>query len=63
MKKTLALLAANTSDVPMPMGDEFQTGIRFYYNGWDEFSNMPNSSIDEEMGNGWGYLMRISTNK
>ena len=55
--------AANTSDVPMPMGDEFQTGIRFYYNGWDEFSNMPNSSIDEEMGNGWGYLMRISTNK
>ena len=56
-------MAAETSDVPMPMGDEFQTGIRFYYNGWDEFSNVPNSSIEEEQGNGWGYLMRIKTNK
>ena len=55
--------AANTSDVPMPMGDEFQTGIRFYYNGWQEFSNMPNSSIEEDEGNGYGYLMRIHTNK
>ena len=55
--------AANTSSVPMPMGDEFQTGIRFYNNGWDEFSNMPNSSVEEEAGNGWGYLMRIHTNK
>ena len=55
--------AANTSDVPMPMGDDFQTGIRFYYNGWQEFSNMPNSSIEEEEGNGYGYLMRIHTNK
>jgi hypothetical protein len=56
-------LAANASSVPMPMGDEFQTGIRFYYNGWAEFSNMPNSSIEEEQGNGWGYLMRIHTQK
>ena len=56
-------IAANTSDVPMPMGDEFQTGIRFYYNGWQEFSNVPNSSIEEEQGNGWGYLMRVKTNK
>ena len=55
--------AANASSVPMPMGDEFQTGIRFYYHGWDEFSNVPNTSIDEEMGNGYGYLMRIKTNK
>lgn len=55
--------AANGSSVPMPMGDDFQTGIRFYSNGWDEFSNVPNSSVDEEMGNGWGYLMRIHTNK
>lgn len=55
--------AANTSTVPMPMGDEFQTGIRFYWDGWAEFSNMPNSSLDEEQGNGWGYLLRISTNK
>ena len=56
-------LAANASSVPMPMGDEFQTGIRFYYNGWAEFSNMPNSSIEEEAGNGWGYLLRIHTQK
>ena len=55
--------AANTSTVPMPMGDDFQTGIRFYWNGWDEFSNMPNASIEEEQGNGWGYLLRMFTNK
>ena len=45
------------------MGDEFQTSMRFYWNGWDEFSNMPNSSLEEEEGNGYGYLMRIKTNK
>ena len=55
--------AANTSDFPLPMGDDFQTGIRFYWNGWDEFSNMPNCSVEEEQGNGWGFLMRIKTNK
>ena len=55
--------AAATSSDPKPMGDEFQTGIRFYCNGWDEFSNMPNSSIEEEAGNGWGYLMRVKTVK
>ena len=57
--------AANTSTVPMPMGDTFETGIRFYFineaGKWDELSNMPNSSMEEEMGNGWGYLMRITT--
>ena len=55
--------AVNTSPDPKPMGDEFQTGIRFYFNGWQEFSNMPNSSIEEEDGNGWGYLLRMTTNK
>ncbi|MBP5488152.1 MAG: hypothetical protein J6X77_01120 [Bacteroidales bacterium] len=54
---------ASASSVPMPMGDDFQTGIRFYFNGWEEFSNMPNSSVDEEAGNGWGYLMRVHTQK
>lgn len=58
---------ANTSSVPMPMGDEFQTSIRFYFinslGKWDELSNMPNSSIEEEQGDGYGYLMRIHTNK
>ena len=47
----------------MPMGDEFQTGIRFYFNGWKEFSNVPNTSIDEEDGTGHGYLMRVHTQK
>ena len=58
---------ANTSDVPMPMGDTFQTGIRFYFineaGKWDELSNMPNSSVDEEMGDGYGYLLRVTTQK
>ena len=54
---------ANASPDPKPMGDDFQTGIRFYYNGWQEFSNIPNSSLEEEAGNGWGYLMRISLDK
>ncbi len=55
--------AANTSTDPKPMGDSFQTGVRFYYNGWEEFSNIPNSSIEEEAGNGWGYLMRVTLDK
>ena len=58
--------AANTSTVPMPMGDTFQTGIRFYTNGsghWEELSNMPNVSMEEELGNGWGYLLRVTTQK
>ncbi len=59
--------AANASTVPMPMGDTFQTGIRFYFineaGKWDELSNMPNVSMEEEMGNGWGYLLRVTTQK
>ena len=54
--------AANTSTVPMPMGDHFQTGIRFYCNGWEEWSNMPNCDVDEEAGNGYGYLLRVTFN-
>lgn len=57
---------AATSEIPMAMGDHFQTGIRFYFinefEKWDELSNMPNSDIDEEMGNGYGYLMRVKFN-
>lgn len=63
LDRTVFNEAANTSDVPMPMGDEFQTGIRFYYNGWDEFSNVPNCDVEEEQGNGWGYLLRVKFNK
>ena len=57
---------AAISSVPMLMGDHFQTGIRFYTTAatghWDELSNMPNSDIDEEAGNGYGYLMRVKFN-
>lgn len=59
--------AANTSTVPMPMGDDFQTSLRFYTTSvnphWDELSNIPNCSVEEEDGTGHGYLMRIHTNK
>ena len=45
------------------MGDVFQTGIRFYGNGgWGELSNMPNSSV-EEVENGWGHLLTVTTAK
>lgn len=46
------------------MGDVFYTGIRFYGNGgWNELSNLPNSSIDEGDGNGWAHLMKVTTVK
>jgi hypothetical protein len=45
------------------MGDVFHTGIRFYYGGWNEFSNMPNTSVAEGDGNGWGHLMEVKTVK
>ena len=54
--------AAAGSEVPMPMGNTIQTGIRFYWNGWDEFSNMPNSSIDD-VENGWGNLLEVTVAK
>lgn len=58
--------AANTTDDPKPMGDTFETGIRFYFTGsgeWAELSNMPNSSAAEGDGNGWGHLLTVTTNK
>ncbi len=45
------------------LGDVFHTGIRFYGPAWDELSNMPNSSVDEGEGNGWGHLLEITTDK
>ena len=45
----------------MPMGKTFQTGIRFYDPGWGELSNMPNASMEEGEGNGWGHLLNITT--
>ena len=45
------------------IGDQFYTGIRFYFAGWNELSNMPNASVDEGDGNGWGHLMKVTTVK
>ena len=46
------------------IGDTFHTGIRFYGNGgWGELSNMPNASVAEGDGNGWGHLMEVKTVK
>lgn len=60
--------AAAGSDVPMPMGDVFQTGVRFYETTvgnpghWEELSNMPNSSIDVEES-GYGHLLEVAVIK
>ena len=45
------------------IGDTFYTGIRFYYAGWNEFSNMPNASVADGDGSGWGHLMKVTTAK
>ena len=45
------------------MGDEFYTGIRFYCSGWNELSNMPNASMSEGEGTGWGHMMKVTTAK
>ena len=61
--------AAAGSSVPMAFGDVFQTGIRFYETTvgnpgyWEELSNLPNTSIDEGDGSGWGHLMTVNTIK
>lgn len=55
--------AAISSDIPMQMGDNFQTAIRFYTPWWDELSNMPNENISEENPNGYGHLLDITVDK
>lgn len=53
--------AAATSTVPMPMGDEFQAGVRFYTPDWGELSNMPNGPVTDENSNGYGHLLNVTT--
>ena len=45
------------------IGDVFYTGIRFYGYDWGELSNMPNTSIEEGDGKGWGHLLKVTTAK
>ena len=44
-------------------GDVFYTGIRFYGYDWGELSNMPNTTIEEGDGKGWGHLLKVTTAK
>ena len=53
--------AAGSSTVPMPMGDEFQAGVRFYTAPWGELCNMPNSPVSDDNANGYGHLLNITT--
>ena len=46
--------AANTSSDPMPMGNEFYTGLCVLWNGWTTFSNIPNAS------GGYGHLLNVT---
>ena len=60
--KELFNAAAGSSDVPMVMGDNFQTGIRFYTASWGELANMPDGAVDDENNpKGYGHLLDIHT--
>ena len=55
--------AAMTSTVPMPMGDVFQAGVRFYTPDWGELSNMPNGAVTDDNPKGYGHLLEVNTVK
>lgn len=55
--------AAATSTVPMPMGDTFQTGIRFYTSDWGELGNMPDGAVTDDNPHGYGHLLNVTTVK
>ena len=55
--------AATSSTVPMPMGDTFQTGIRFYTASWGELGNLPDGAVTDDNTKGWGHLLNVTTVK
>ncbi|MBO6012286.1 MAG: hypothetical protein J6P82_02055 [Bacteroidales bacterium] len=55
--------AAAGSSEPKPMGDIFQTGLRFYGAEWSELSNLPNAAITDDNAQGWGNMLEIVTDK
>lgn len=55
--------AALGSTVPMPMGETFQAGIRFYTNTWAELGNMPDGAVTEDNTGGYGHLLNVTTVK
>lgn len=52
-----------STDPNSPIGDEFYTGMRFYCGDWAQLSNMPNASVEDGDGSGWGHMMKIQTTK
>lgn len=55
--RTIFNRAASASSIPMPMGDNFQTSMRFYVDcsgDWVELSNIPNTA------GGYGDLMDVT---
>lgn len=50
--------AASGSTVPMPMGNTFQTSMRFYTGDWGELSNIPNGPEGENKG--YGNLLEVT---
>ncbi len=55
--------AALKSDVPMPMGDTFQAGVRFYTPDWGELANMPDGPLNDDNPKGYGHLLTVNTVK
>ena len=55
--------AVSASSDPKPMGDTFQTGLRFYSPGWEELSNLPNAAVTDDNSHGWGNLLEVTFNK
>ena len=57
------LLAREIFSNAVPAEHKIGDGIRFYGYDWGELSNMPNTSIEEGDGKGWGHLLKITTAK
>ena len=55
--------AAAGSEDPKPLGDIFQTGLRFYGPQWTELANLPNGAVSDDNPNGWGNLLEVATDK
>ena len=55
--------AAGATTVPMVMGDSFEVGLRFYTASWGELANMPDGAVTDDNSNGWGHLLKVTTDK
>jgi len=59
--------AVAASESASPLGDVFQTSLRFYETSstgkWEELSNIPNGNITEDNPDGYGKLLEVTTVK